>query len=101
MIIAHTPEIVNEHWRFLILSWLGFNVLAAMPSPSQSGFTSTWIYKWAFGFCQIIKGSIPRVIATVFPQAAKVIPGMQQENVTAQNQDNIDTTGSPNRPPTV
>ena len=80
------PEMLSEHWLFLLLSWVGFNILATMPSPQQRGFTSTWFYLWAFAFGQIVKGSIPRIIATMFPSLIKSVPftGTDQQKVTAQ-----------------
>jgi hypothetical protein len=80
------PEILSEHWRFLLLSWVGFNIVSTMPSPKQTGFTSTWCYLWAFGIAQAFKGSIPRIIATMFPSLVKSVPfmGTEQQKVTAQ-----------------
>jgi hypothetical protein len=92
------PEIFREHWLFLLLSWLAFNVISAMPSPAPTGASSSWGYKWAFAIAQTIKGSVPRIVATLFPAAANYLPGLQQASVTAQNQQNIDTTGKPDKP---
>lgn len=42
-------------------------VASTMPSPTATGFTSTWFYKWLFGAMHFFVG-IPRIIITMFPQ---------------------------------
>lgn len=44
-------------------------IASTMPSPTATGFTSTWGYKWAFGVMHFFVG-IPRIIITMFPQFA-------------------------------
>lgn len=42
-------------------------IASAMPSPTATGFTSTWGYRWVFGAMHFFV-SLPRIIITMFPQ---------------------------------
>lgn len=77
------PEIFREHWKFLLIAWLSFNVISSMPTPAATGGTSTWGYKWAFAVAQTLKGSIPRIAATMFPQAKQIVQDAQPTADTA------------------
>jgi hypothetical protein len=68
-------ESILSHWKSLIAIWVGINVIMSMPSPAATGPTSHWIYKWAFGALHSIAGGVPRIVATMFPQYSKFIPG--------------------------
>jgi len=68
------PEIVREHWRALALLYLFVTAVGTMPSPSDSGPTSTPAYKWLFGFLHSIAAGVPRIIYTLLPQLIKFLP---------------------------
>src|SRR4029077_13618310 len=65
---AWAAELLREHWRFLLISWLGINAIQTMPSPAEKGPTSSALYKWLFGFMHLSAAAVPRVIYTLFPQ---------------------------------
>ncbi len=76
-------ELLREHWRFLVAAYVTIAVVSGMPSPGNSGPTSTWAYKWAFTSLHAILGLIPRIICTMFPQFAGFLPG--NGNLTADS----------------
>jgi hypothetical protein len=69
-------DTILAHWKTLLLIWLGINFVLAMPSPKDTGPTSSWWYHWLFTATHSIAGALPRLAATLFPQLAKFIPGM-------------------------
>lgn len=68
------PEIFREHWRALLIAWLVFNGVQTMPSPQDTGPTSTWGYKWAFALLHTIAAGVPRIVYTMLPQFVKFLP---------------------------
>lgn len=67
-----SSENIFSHWRSLIALWLLICAVNGMPSPTDK--SSPW-YKWLFGFTHLATAGVPRVIATLFPQFAKYLPG--------------------------
>lgn len=78
LIPAATSDSFLSHWKDLIVIWLVFNFISAMPAPGTSGPTSSWVYKWLFGALNGIKGSGGRVLAVIFPESAitKMLPSV-------------------------
>lgn len=63
------PPWVHNHLLAIFLGlWVASNLVMALPSP---GPTSSAFYKWAFGSLHAIFGSVPRLVATLWPGAAK------------------------------
>jgi hypothetical protein len=86
-------ELLHEHWRFLIGAYIAINIVGGMPSPGNSGPTSSWGYKWAFASLHTIAAGIPRIIYTMLPQFAKFLPG--NGNPTADSGAPTSTTQPP------
>jgi hypothetical protein len=62
---------VREHGVMAVLLALGISQIAStMPSPTLTGFTSSWGYKWVGIIHSLV--AIPRIIITLFPQYAAV-----------------------------
>jgi hypothetical protein len=65
------PAWVHNHLLLcFVLLWVGSNLVMAMPSP---GPNSGAFYKWLFASLHAIFGSVPRLIATIWPGAAKFV----------------------------
>jgi len=69
------PEILREHWKFLLYAYIAITVVGGMPSPQPTGPTSSWLYKWAFGSLHAVAAGVPRIVYTLFPQYVKFLPG--------------------------
>lgn len=71
-----------SHWKDLIIIWIAFNFVSAMPAPAETGATSQWWYKWLFGAFNGLKGSMPRVASVMFPESAvtKLLPGQPPDS---------------------
>ena len=67
--------------------YLGANVVQTMPSPAETGPTSSWWYKWVFALLHTVGAGLPRVIYTVFPPWVKFLPfnGATQPTPPAQD----------------
>lgn len=84
---AHTFALVT-----ILVLWA--QVASAMPSPTLTGFRSTWFYIWAFGFMHVFV-AIPRLIITVFPQYAWIFgPDAAQKSMQATDVKNMTAAGS-------
>jgi hypothetical protein len=93
-----SSDTILSHWRALIVIWFVCCLINTMPSPNGNGVVGSVWYKWLFGFVQALSAGVPRIIATLFPAVANQLPFAQQQNVTAQNRENITQTGRPERP---
>lgn len=63
------PAWVHQHLTLIVvLAWVASNFVVAMPAPTEK---SGPLYKWMFGSLHGIFGAIPRVVATMWPGAAK------------------------------
>lgn len=69
------PEILREHWRILLIGYVAANLVQTMPSPAETGWTSSPVYKWTFALLHALAAGIPRIVFTMFPQFAKFMPG--------------------------
>lgn len=68
------PAWVHNHLLSIVFcAWLLSNLAAALPSPNGSGFTSGWFYKTLFTFMHLTFGSVPRILATIFPAVGKLV----------------------------
>lgn len=70
-----TLTMLAHHWKAAVVLWLIICAVNGMPSPNGTGPTSTWWYKWMFGATHLATAGVPRVIATMFPQFSKLLPG--------------------------
>ena len=71
-----TTDTILAHWPWIIAAWVLVGLVTGMPSPGKDGPTSSWWYRWLYGSLHLTIGAIPRIIATLFPQYSKLIPGM-------------------------
>jgi len=62
-------QLIHDHPTAAIA--LLSQLASAMPSPTETGFTSSWGYKWIFGVVHS-PVAIARVIITLFPQYASI-----------------------------
>lgn len=68
------PEILREHWKILLMGWFIANGIQTMPSPAETGPTSSALYKWAFAFLHTAAAGVPRIVYTLLPQFVKFLP---------------------------
>jgi len=75
-------------------------IASAMPSPTLTGFTSSWGYKWFFGIVHS-PVAIARIVVTLFPQYAAIFGiNASQRTMQATDQqalDEINSLPSPER----
>jgi hypothetical protein len=62
-------QLIHDH-PALAIAFLA-QLASAMPSPTETGFTSSWGYKWFFGVVHS-PVAIARVVITLFPQYAAI-----------------------------
>lgn len=78
-------ELIHEHWRILLAGYVVANMIETMPSPAETGPTSTALYKWIFACLHTLSAGIPRIIFTMFPQFAKFLPGNADAAAVAED----------------
>ena len=85
----------------VVFALLWSQAASSMPSPTVTGFTSTWGYKWAFGFMHIFV-ALPRIIITMLPQYAWIFGAnaAQHELQTTDKKNFADQAAAPD-PPTL
>jgi hypothetical protein len=68
-------DLLINHWKALAALWFIICAVNYMPTPGSGGWTSNFLYKWAFGTTHAFVGLIPRIIMALWPQYAKFLPG--------------------------
>lgn len=66
-LIPSLVELFTKHWKALLLLWFVASAIQTMPSPTDKGPTSSWVYKWVFGLLHSVFAAGPRVIYTLAP----------------------------------
>ena len=66
-------QMVQQHWKALLVLWIANNMVNALPSPNGNGPTNTATYKWFFTLLHSTFGMLPRIVATFFPQSHKIV----------------------------
>lgn len=56
------------HWKALLLGWIGLQFILGMPTPKDTGATSSWWYQWLFRGLHGV-AALPRLISTMFPNS--------------------------------
>jgi hypothetical protein len=81
----------------IVLFWS--QVASTMPSPTLTGFTSTWGYKWLFGIMHIFV-ALPRIIITMLPQFAWIFgANAANREIQATDKKNFADQAAPLDPP--
>ena len=72
------------HWHpvacGMVLMWFFSNLVETMPSPN--GTASLW-YTWVFRLLHVLSGSLPRLVATLAPQYAKLLGAVTTPDAAA------------------
>ena len=69
------PELLREHWLFLVCAYGTVAVVTTMPRPGKDGAPSHWLYTWVWTALRTLIGALPRLVAAFFPQYMKFLPG--------------------------
>jgi hypothetical protein len=61
-------QFLTQHWRGILAILIVAQIINAMPSPKETGPTSSWWYQWIFGALHALV-NLPRVLFTLFPDS--------------------------------